>query len=93
MTFRIADTFTAALDPLTAAEKAAAKQAAFDLPVDPSARASRSAEALHGTAAALASGARPPFDRIVIDEAQELSLAEGTSSPVHHRGDAQLECI
>ena len=37
MTFRIADTFTAALDRLTAQEKAAAKQAAFDLQVDPSA--------------------------------------------------------
>jgi len=37
MTFRIADTFTAALDRLTAPEKAAAKQAAFDLQVDPSA--------------------------------------------------------
>ena len=37
MTFLIADTFTAALDRLTAPEKAAAKQAAFDLQVDPSA--------------------------------------------------------
>lgn len=37
MTLRIADTFTAALDRLTAPEKAAAKQAAFDLQVDPSA--------------------------------------------------------
>lgn len=35
MTFRVADTFTAALDRLTAPEKAAAKQAAFDLQVDP----------------------------------------------------------
>ena len=37
MIFRIADTFTAALDRLIAQEKAAAKQAAFDLQVDPSA--------------------------------------------------------
>ncbi|MFQ8432703.1 3'-5' exonuclease [Amaricoccus sp. W119] len=37
MTLRIADTFTAALTRLTAQEQAAAKQAAFDLQVDPSA--------------------------------------------------------
>lgn len=37
MPLRIADTLTAALDRLTGPEKAAAKQAAFDLQVDPSA--------------------------------------------------------
>lgn len=37
MTFRIADTFTTALDRLTGPEKAAAKQAAYDLWTDPSA--------------------------------------------------------